>query len=1140
MNRGRHHRRAVFSSSLIVMVGALLIGAAASAAPPGARQAGVWLAGYGQTLAGSTIHYHSSLPRASTALIVRASAEAPFAEWRSAPLPDPLPGPTVTFVWLAGMGTGKGGHPFELAMDGQPLLTIATTDEPVRGRREFFGKNGVSLSFSPYLTDQFQELFGPMVLTVPAAACRPGKPVTFRLAGPDASSPDWVMVFQYELANRTSAEAVSALVRRGGALFQPVRVEVERLGPPVEAEVSLAGRVVLTALVAPGSSTFEVPVPAVSAPRRVDLSVRLGGSDLFDIPLNLRPVVHREFYLLPHSHNDIGYSSLQVKVEKDQWGYLEQGIALARRTADYPPEARFKWNVEVEWPIESYLAQASEDRKREFVEAVKNGWVGLEAPLANELTGLMGPEEMVHLTDLSRKLVQDYGLPPLTTGMISDVPGSTWSIVDGLALGGVKYFSSGPNYVPFFPDGGDRIGFTSKAWGDTPFYWTSASGHTRVLFWMAGRGYSWFHGLNQGNLGQSGEQPILDYARELEDRGYPYSLVQVRYTVGGDNGPPDPKLSDMVRGWNEKYESPRLVISTSRQLFEELERRHGASLPSFAGDMTPYWEDGAMSSARETVMNQQAKDRLLQAEALWAILKPAGFPADEAARAWRGAVMYDEHTWGAWNSISEPDAAEVQTQWNYKRAFALEADRLSREVLDRAWQTLPAAPAGAGVASPSGPPVAVYNTSSWPRTGIVLIPAILSKAGDRVTDDAGRPVPSQRLSTGELAVLAGNVPALSARRYTIAPGAAFVPDSAATVDGNVIDTDLFRLVIDRASGAVSSLIWKEREAELVDGRHGLGLNDYLYVPGYDPKLAQRAFAPRITVKERGPLLVSLLVESQAPGCQGLTRELRLVQGLRRLDIVNTLDKTKVRTKESAHIAFPFLVPGGTVRADVGWGIVRPEADQLAGACKDFLSVQNWIDVSGRDAGLTLAVPDAPLVEPGAITDESLDSVSNRRSWAKTWSGDTTLYSYIINNYWHTNYRSDQEGLIAFHYAVFPHGTFNAAESRRFGVEASQPLLVCPWPAQAPAAKPLVEISPSSVVATSVKPSRDGQAIMVRLYGASGRPEKVEVRVPGREAAAAFRSSVLEEKGERLSGAFDIPAFGIVTLRIETTSQVTGH
>ncbi len=37
-----------------------------------------------------------------------------------------------------------------------------------------------------------------------------------------------------------------------------------------------------------------------------------------------------------------------------------------------------------------------------------------------------------------------------------------------------------------------------------------------------------------------------------------------------------------------------------------------------------------MSSARETVLNQNAKDRLLQAEALWAMLDPAGFPADEA------------------------------------------------------------------------------------------------------------------------------------------------------------------------------------------------------------------------------------------------------------------------------------------------------------------------------------------------------------------------------------------------------------------------------------------------------------------------------------------------------------------------------
>jgi hypothetical protein len=453
----------------------------------------------------------------------------------------------VTFVWLAAMAAAKGSHSFTMSIDGREALTLTTPADASQKSREFFGPDGSSLVFQTALIDQFQELFGTMCLTLPASACKPGKPLAIRIQGPNAGSRDWIMAFQHRLQERTAVEAEQALVRQAGSLYQLVRLEVEHLGPQAGAEVSASGGSTLKALVEPGFNSYSLPIKAVASPTVVNLSLRLDDNPAATIPLELKPVARRELHLLSHSHNDIGYSDLQVKVEKDQWRYLEEGMALAKKTANYPPEARFKWNVEMLWPVESYLAQASESQRRDFVDAVKNGWVGLEGFLCGELTGLCPPEELVQLTEYGRRLVRQCGLPPITTAMISDIPGSSWSTVQALALAGVKYFSSGPNYVPFLPDRGDRIGFTLKSWGDRPFYWVSPSGGQKVLFWMAGRGYSWFHGLNQGNLGKSGEKPILDYARELADQGYPYDMVQVRYTVGGDNGPPDPALPDMVK-----------------------------------------------------------------------------------------------------------------------------------------------------------------------------------------------------------------------------------------------------------------------------------------------------------------------------------------------------------------------------------------------------------------------------------------------------------------------------------------------------------------------------------------------------------------------------------------------------------------
>ena len=59
---------------------------------------------------------------------------------------------------------------------------------------------------------------------------------------------------------------------------------------------------------------------------------------------------------------------------------------------------------------------------------------------------------------------------------------------------------------------------------------------------------------------------------------------------------------------------------------------------------------------------------------------------------------------------------------------------------------------------PSNGGVVVFNTHSWAHGGLITLDRAESATGDRVTDDQGNEVPSQRLSTGELAFLATDVP----------------------------------------------------------------------------------------------------------------------------------------------------------------------------------------------------------------------------------------------------------------------------------------------------------------------------------------------------------------------------------------------
>jgi hypothetical protein len=1099
----------------------LLALVAAAAAPAGPD----WLRGYRTTVAGVTMAYHSPYPDITSALLVRAGDGTMSAEWETEPVPAGWSGRPATFVWLAGLATGKGAHRFDLSVDGKPALSFRTSADSSRREWRETGAEGLSLSFETLMVDQFDELFGLMRLEVPPALLVPGRPLRLKVTGEKGGSSDWFMVFRDDLRRDVWARSEQALVRKDGRLFQVVRVEISHLGPPAKASVSCPGVGSADLELKLGHNSIEFLVPAADEKREVPVTVVMADGAVLKGDLLLEPVVPREIWLLPHSHVDIGYSDPQPVVEKKHWGYYREAVDLAGKTAGYPEGSRFKWNTEQAWAVETFFRQAGEDDKAAFLDALREGSIDLQATLAGVLTGLCHPEELFHLTAFARRLGAAAGAA-VESAMVTDIPSQSWSIVPALALAGVKFLSSGPNYMPSLPDGGDRIGWALKAWGDKPFYWVSPSGRERILFWMAGRGYSWFHGLNMGSLAKASRPKIFEYMGELAGKGYPYSMVQVRYTVGGDNGPPDPGLPDFVREWNERYASPRIVIATASEMFREFERRYGQTLPVVRGDFTGYWEDGAASTAAETAAARTSAERLVQAEALWSILGKDGFPAARSDEAWRQVVLFDEHTWGAADSVSDPDGANARAQWDYKKAFADEAERMSKELFEEASRRSPAAAAPAGSEA-----VDVVNTSSWERTDLAVLPANLSRAGDRVEDAAGRAVPSQRLRGGELAFLAESVPGFGAKRYFVKKGRPASHRGGAGTEGNTLRSGAISAAVGPETGAVVSLRWGEGPGrELVDRSVQPGLAHYLYVPGTDPKTARTVSSAKVRPGEKGPLVASLVAVSDAPGSKGLVREYRVVAGRPRLDVSVTIDKEKVRDKEGVHVAFPFAVPGGDARVDVGWGFVRPEADQIPGACRDFLCARTSVDVSNPEFGVTWTSVDAPLVEAGAITDETPGD-GERRAWRRSLSPSNLLFSYAMNNYWHTNYKADQEGPVTLRYAIEPHRGSDPAAAKRLGMEAMAPLVPVPADPSSPAPGLPLSVAPGPFVSTSLRPTADGRAWILRLLNCSEGAAGLRLSGEAFDRGRVFLSDLDETPGAPVSGPVEVPGFGILTLRI---------
>ena len=300
----------------------------------------------------------------------------------------------------------------------------------------------------------------------------------------------------------------------------------------------------------------------------------------------------------------------------------------------------------------------------------------------------------------------------------------------------------------------------------------------------------------------------------------------------------------------------------------------------------------------------------------------------------------------------------------------------------------------------------------------------------------------------------------------------------------------------------------------------------------------------VTVEEAGPVVGTIKIESAAPGCTKLVRRVCIYDGLDRVDLFNDLDKKQELKPESVYFTFPLLIPDGQARIDVPFAVVRPEKDQLPGANRNYYCVQRWVDVSNADYGVTWITRDAPMLKfhpfkiigrgRGCLPAASMmyDKTPNGvpEFWDREIEPASFFYSWVMTNHWETNYRAYQEGPHRFAYTLLPHGQYDQAAAQRGARNTTQPLLAFASDPTRPILKPALHVEGDGVLVTSLKPSRDGEALMVRVVAASGRPERFALKWA--EPKRIYLSSPQESRGRRIEGPIDLPAHGIVTLRLE--------
>jgi hypothetical protein len=749
-----------------------------------------------------------------------------------------------------------------------------------------------------------------------------------------------------------------------------------------------------------------------------------------------------------------------------------------------------------------------------------------------------------------------------------------------LAGSGVRYLVHANNQDrgPFRLNGGlHRL---------SPFRWRGVDGST-VLVWLSKMYCELRKVCGSPPLPSAAERGLELWLDEYERADYAPDAVLL-YGQEADNTDIDPQPAEFVRRWNATYAYPRLIPCDVSAFFRYVEERFGDALPTVKGDGGAYWEDGAGSTIVPTMQVRDAQAMLPAAERIESLAAihnaDWAFPQRHYEDAWRALLLFDEHTWGAFLSCRDPEALLQRDQWAVKEHMARDSAAWATRLLHAAatrhslsWNN-------------DGREVVVYNPHSWPCGGAVTVEI---GRGERAFDaTSGAEIPARlvrALNTQAIVELwVEPIDGLSYRRFVLrevgdphevaakateetefgllealpASGSAMPaptegrpsapPISARDAAPVVLENDYYRLTFDARRGCATSWFDKPLGRELVDSRDQWGFGQLVYARGGEGTriISNQADLPEANLDITGEfVLADHAVERFAFGqrlwmrgavpCGELEVEWTLLDRVKRVDVGYTLRKQERLAKEALYVAFPLDLPGARVSSDSQLGWVDWDRDQLPGGCKEWLPLQSAILVARPETGVLIASPDIPLFCVGDVV---------RGRWPKQLDlSGGRLLSYVLNNYWHTNYKASQGGEIAFGYQISSDRAIARDRAFRMGWAARRPLYaqrmsfqdfrqVRP-PYQGAAGGALARVGPEQVALSTIKPARWGAGYVVRVQEIAGAGRAATIGFPGRPIARAWATDLLERDERELAVEPDgtlrleVPAWGLATARV---------
>ncbi len=853
-----------------------------------------------------------------------------------------------------------------------------------------------------------------------------GNIVPGRISGPDIVA-----------ANAVAAPAL--IYGPGGKLLQPLKIDVENWGKSRKADLRVDGKPAGSYHIAPGMNRLEASVAQTDSKRSVQIELVSGKNSLGTVTTEIYPVKEWTVYLVQHTHTDIGYTKPQTEILMEHLRYIDYAIEYCELTEDYPDDAKFRWTCEASWAVNEYLKNRPAGQIEKLKKYIANGQIEATAMFFNMSEVVDENSLKTFLKPLAR--YHENGIPAYTA-MQNDVNGIAWALADYLPDAGVKYVWMGEH--------GHRALIPFEV--PTAFKWQSPSGKEILAYRADHYNTGNFWGIEKHDMALL-EPKVFDYLSNLDDKGYTFDVVGVQYSgYFTDNSPPSYGACKLIEEWNRKYASPRLRNALPHEFMDYIAENHAGGLQTLRVAYPDWWTDGFGSAARETGASRSTHADMVTVEGMlsMAVAKGQSLPEhtrDEIIHIHENLLFYDEHTFGAAESLRDPMNENSQVQWAEKGSFVWEALKSAQLMYETSAGLLQD-----GIKRGKNPTITFFNSMAWTRSELAEVyidyEVIPRNRSFSIVDEQGNVLEVQALrsrSEGRYyAVYAEDIPAMGYKTYDIVVGKEYLaPVPQTQIRSNVVENRYYRITFNPATGAISSLYDKELGLEIVDGGAEWEMGAFIYEKLEDRHQMERYVTEKyertglhgvnIASGADGPIYTSVNISGQAPGIDaaGMQVEIKLFNNVKRIEFAYSVRRLPETAPTGIYVAFPFTLDNSRLAFEVQGGVVYPGENQLEGTASDWNTVQNFVAARSGQAQIVMGSDVVPLMQLG-------DMLDGRFQYRKTYE-KPHVYSWVMNNYWVTNFRASQEGEFRWNYHLTTTADTSNTAASKFGWSSRIPL-----------------------------------------------------------------------------------------------------